>query len=73
MSELIEVENEVQVKREEAAARLRAIADQLSKQNRVEFDREGMKYVVKVPDTVNLSVEIEIGDDGGEIEVELTW
>jgi amphi-Trp domain-containing protein len=71
--ELIEVETEVKVTREEAAARLRALADQLSKQNQVTFEREGLRYTVKVPTNVELSVEIEIGDEGGEIEIELSW
>lgn len=71
--ELIEVETGAKVTREEAAARLRALADQLSKQNQVAFEREGLRYTVKVPTNVELSVEIEIGDDGGEIEIELSW
>ena len=71
--ELIEVETEVRMKREEAATRLRAIADQLSKQNQVGFEKGGLRYTVKVPAEVEVSVEIEVTDDGGEIEVELTW
>ena len=71
--ELIEIESEVSLRREEAANRLRAIADQLSRQNQVAFEREGLRYTVKVPETVTCSVEIEVTDDGGEIEVEISW
>jgi len=71
--ELVEVESEVRMKREEAAARLRAIADQLSRQNQIGFERGGLRYTVKVPDEVEVSVEIEVTDDGGEIEVEISW
>lgn len=58
--------------REEAAARLRALADSLAKHNSVEFSREGGRVTVAVPDEVKLKVEVELGDDN-EIEIELTW
>ena len=58
--------------REEAAARLRALADSLAKHNSVEFSREGGRVTVAVPDEVRLKVEVELGDDN-EIEIELTW
>lgn len=58
--------------REDAAARLRALADSLAKHNSVEFSREGGRVTVAVPDEVRLKVEVELGDDN-EIEIELTW
>ena len=58
--------------REEAAARLRALADSLAKHNSVEFTREGGRVTVAVPDEVNLKVEVELGEDN-EVEIELTW
>lgn len=70
---LLETETEEQLRREEAAERLRQIADTLSRHNQVEFTREGMRYTVKVPDQVEYSLEIEITDDGGEIEIEIKW
>ena len=70
---LLETETEEQLRREEAAERLRQIADTLSRHNQVEFAREGMRYTVKVPDQVEYSLEIEVTDDGGEIEVEIKW
>jgi len=70
---LVETETEEQLRREEVAERLRQLADTLSRHNQVEFNREGMRYVVKVPDQVEYSLEIEITDDGGEIEIEIKW
>lgn len=70
---LLETETDEQLKREEVAERLRQLADTLSRHNQVEFTREGMRYTVKVPDQVEYSLEIEITEDGGEIEVELKW
>ena len=58
--------------REDAAARLRALADSLAKHNSVEFSREGGRVTVAVPDEVRLKVEVELGDDN-EMEIELTW
>ena len=71
--DLIETETEETLTREAAADRLRAIADQLSKQNQVSFSKGGLPVRVKVPAQVKLSVEIEITDEGGELEVEITW
>ena len=71
--DLIEHANEERLTREEAAERLRALADQLARHNQVAFVREGVKYSVKVPDQVTFSLEVEVGDEGSEIEVELTW
>ena len=58
--------------REEAARRLRALADSLSKHNSVEFIRGDGRITVAVPDEVNLKVEVELGDEN-EVEIELTW
>ena len=71
--DLIDIEESVTLRREEAADRLRAIADQLSRHNELAWDQGGLKMSTKVPDQVELSVEIEIGDDGGELEVEISW
>jgi amphi-Trp domain-containing protein len=71
--ELIEIEHERQLTREQAAAWLRSIADGLSRHNEVAFEREGLTFRVDVPGEVTMSVEIEVGDDGNEIEIEITW
>jgi amphi-Trp domain-containing protein len=71
----VEFEHEVteRVSREEAAERLRELADQLARHNEVSFRREGTKFSIDVPDEVELSVEIEISDGECEIEVEISW
>jgi amphi-Trp domain-containing protein len=70
--ELLEVTETQTLSREAAAARLRALADQLARHNQVEFTREGVRYSVKVPNEVELKVEIEVGDES-EIEIEISW
>jgi amphi-Trp domain-containing protein len=70
--DLFEMDETQTMSREEAAARLRALADSLAKHNSVEFTREGGRVTVAVPDQVNLKVEVELGDDN-EVEIELTW
>ena len=61
------------LRREEAAARLHALADALASNNEVEFERGDLTFTVHVPDEVNFKLEIEIGDEDREIEIELTW
>lgn len=71
--DLIEHESEERMGREEAAQRLRDLADELSRHNEVSFTREGIRYSVEVPDEVTLSLEISVEDEGSEIEVEIKW
>lgn len=71
--ELLETTTEERLRRETVAERLRALADQLSRHNEVRFSREGLDYTLRVPDEVTYKLEIEITDDGAEIEVELAW
>lgn len=70
--ELLEVTEKQVLRREDAAARLRELADQLARHNQVEFLRDGVRYTAKVPDEVELTVEIELGESN-EIEVEISW
>lgn len=70
--ELLELDETRRMTREEAAERLREVADQLSRNNSVEFARDSGRVTVRVPDEVNLKVEVELGDEN-ELEVELTW
>ena len=70
--DLFEIDERQKLGREAAAARLRDLADQLSRHNSVEFLQNGRQVTVKVPDEVELKVEVEIGDDN-EIEIELSW
>ncbi len=73
MSELIKIETKKKMSREDAAGVLRELADQLARHNDLEFERGGTRFVVDVPDRVNVEVEIEIESDGGELEVEISW
>jgi amphi-Trp domain-containing protein len=70
---LMELKNKTTVSREEAAARLHAIADELASGNDVVIEREDLRFVAHLPDQVNLKVEFELEDDGTELEIELTW
>jgi len=71
--ELVEIKQKERLRLEEVAERLRAIADMLARHNDVEFDRDGVHFVVRVPDEVDLKLEVEIEDDGSELEIELSW
>jgi len=71
--DIFKVEQKERIGREEAAARLRALADMLARHNDVEFERGGMRFTVNVPDEVNLKIELEIESDERELEIELTW
>ena len=70
---LLEIKEKERLRREEAAARLHALADALARHNEVEFERGGTRFKVDVPDEVEFEFEIEVEADGGEIEVELKW
>lgn len=70
--DLFEMDETRTMTREEAATRLRDLADSLARHNSVEFARGGGRVTVAVPDEVRLKVEVELGEDN-EIEIELTW
>ena len=71
--DLLEISEKERMSREDAAARLHALADALARHNDVEFDRGGLHFKLHVPDEVNFKLEIEIDEDERELEVELTW
>jgi amphi-Trp domain-containing protein len=71
--DLFEIAETQHIRREEAAARLHALADALERHNSVDFEREGRRFTVQVPDEIDLKIEVEIGADGNELEIELTW
>ena len=70
---LLELAEKRRMRREEVAARLHELADALASNNEVEFERGDLRFTVHVPAEVNFKLEIEIGDDEREIEIELTW
>ena len=54
--ELIELEDERRVTREEAAKWLHQLADSLERHNEVEFVREGLRMRIEVPAEVTMEV-----------------
>ena len=70
--DLFEIAETKRMRREEAAAQLRALADSLASNNSVSFQREGRQVTVSVPDEVELKIEVELGEEN-ELEIELTW
>ncbi len=71
--DLFESEKSVRLTREEAAARLRALADEIAGNNALELDESGRRVTVRVADEVEFSLEVEVEDDERSIEIELTW
>jgi amphi-Trp domain-containing protein len=71
--DIFELEQTERIGREEVAARLRNLADMLSRHNDIEFERGGMRFKVRVPDEVNLKLELDVESDECEFEIELTW
>lgn len=71
--ELLEIENERTLSREEAAAWIQALAHQLARNNQLQFRQDGLKYTVRVPAEVTMEVEVEIEEDGGKLEIEISW
>ena len=71
--DLFEISRKDRLRREEVAQRLHDFADHLARHNDIEFERDGLRFKVHVPDEVGVKVELEMGDDGTEMEIELTW
>src|SRR4051794_15655715 len=71
--DLMELKEKNIVSREEAAAQLHAIADELASGNDIVMQRERLRFVARVPDEVELKLEFEVEDDGSEFEIELSW
>jgi amphi-Trp domain-containing protein len=69
---LFEIDDSRRLRREEVAAHLRELADALARNNAIEFGRDGRRITVRVPDEVELKIEVELGDEN-ELEIELTW
>lgn len=69
-----EVERRETLSRDEAATRLRRIANLLSgADEEIKFDRNDTSYKVTIPDQIEWKVELELGDDENELEIELKW
>jgi amphi-Trp domain-containing protein len=69
-----EVEKRETLSRDEVATRLRRIANLLSgSEQEISFERGEMKFKLEVPEQVDWKVELEIGEDESELEIELKW
>jgi amphi-Trp domain-containing protein len=72
--DMFEVEQTDTLTRKEVATRLRRLANLLAGDDEeVAFERGGMEFKVNVPETVHLKVELEVGSDERELEIELKW
>jgi amphi-Trp domain-containing protein len=71
--DIFEVEQKERLGREEVAARLRTLADMLARHNDIEFERGGTRFTITVPDELDVKIELEVGSDKRELEIELTW
>lgn len=71
--ELLELQEKTTVAREEAAARMHQIADELASGNDIVLESGAIRFVSRVPDEVRLKVEFEVEDGETEFEIELTW
>jgi amphi-Trp domain-containing protein len=71
--DILEISQKETVNREEVARRLRVLADMLERHNDLEFDRGGAHFTVRVPDQLELKVELEVESDERELEIELKW
>jgi amphi-Trp domain-containing protein len=71
--ELVELKEKTKLSREDAAQRLRDIADELASGGDVRFERDGLKFTARVPDEVELKIEFELEEEGAEFEIELKW
>ena len=71
--QLLELSRASKLQREDVAEQLRRLADQLERHNDVEFDLDGIRYTVDVPSEVTFEVELELGDEGNELELEIKW
>ncbi len=69
-----EVEQRETLTRDQAATRLRRIANLLSGSGEeVKFDRGEMKFKVAIPNEIQWKVEFELGEKENELEIELKW
>jgi amphi-Trp domain-containing protein len=69
----LELKEKSTMSREDAAARLHEIADELASGNDIILERGRARFVTKVPGEVALKIEFEVEDDKTEFEIELTW
>jgi amphi-Trp domain-containing protein len=70
--ELVKLKENSTASRREAAARLHAVAGERASNRDLVIDRGDLRLVAHISARVNLKVELEIEDDGSELEIDLT-
>lgn len=70
---MIEFEWEQKVKRAEAAALLRELADSLASDGQLKVERAGFELKADIPNELEIGIEVEVEDDETELEIELKW
>jgi amphi-Trp domain-containing protein len=73
--DIFEVEQKETLTRKEVATRLRRLANLIGgdEEGEVRFERGGIEFKVYVPEEVKFKVELEVGTDERELEIELKW
>jgi amphi-Trp domain-containing protein len=70
--DLFETDQTQRMTREQAATRLRELADSIARHNSIEVQKGGNRVTVSIPAEVDLKLEVEIGDEN-ELEIEISW
>ena len=71
--DLLDLSEKRVMRREEAAALLRRLADSLARHNELSFEHDGKTLRVDVADHVEVELELEIEDDESSLEIEISW
>ena len=70
---MTEFEWQKKTSRKEAASLLRAIADGLAGDGKVELERDGWQLTLPVGRQIALEVEVEVDEGETELEIQLKW
>jgi amphi-Trp domain-containing protein len=71
--DLVKLKEKDTVSRDIAAARLRAIADQLACENGITVVRDRLRFDISVPERVGLSTDFEASENSTGFEIGITW
>jgi amphi-Trp domain-containing protein len=69
----VELKRTETLSRTEAAERLSALAEALSRKGKIELDVAGTTLSLRIPDQVSTEFELEVDGDRIELELELRW
>lgn len=68
----LEIKEKTTMSREDAAARLHAIADELASGNDIILERGQARFIATIPDEVAVKIEFQVENDEAEFDRELT-